>query len=198
MKPTSTFLILISILLLSCNDSDDCCVTPPDNFEGNKLAYLKVDYTTNQFQGGMVFSFGDDQPDTFTISSDYHAPGDFGSIQLYYTPLNELIFDGTILWMGLGEMQFPESLMSADSFETISQTVSIPDEALLEPVMYDEYAYYPEEIDYTSIWENIDNLNLVKSFRDSNPESSVKFFLYTPSVGVGNPEDWYWLVLLKN
>lgn len=190
--------LLLFVMLLSCNDSEDCCVSPPNDSQGNKLAYFKVDYTTNQFMGGMVFSFGDDQPDTFEISHTYQPPGDFGSVQLYFEPLNELIFDGTIIWMGLGEMQYPESLMEPNNFETISQPVPLPDESLLEEVLFDEYAYYPDPMDYSQIWGSINSLSMVKAFRDSNPNSQVKFFLYTPSVGVGNPEDWYWLVLLKN
>ena len=52
--------------------------------------------------------------------------------------------------------------------------------------------------DHQSIWAAIDNLETVKNYRESNPEVKISLFLYTPSVGIGNPEEWDWFVILKN
>jgi hypothetical protein len=66
------------------------------------------------------------------------------------------------------------------------------------PVMYDELAYYPDTIAYAQIWNAIDNLEKVSNYRSVNTESNIHLFLYTPSVGDGDPKEWDWFVILKN
>ena len=74
----------------------------------------------------------------------------------------------------------------------------MPPVSQFEKVMYDEHAFYPAVIDYQAIWSNIDNLVQVQAYRQSNPNAKVNLFLYTPSVGVGNPAEWDWYVILNN
>ena len=102
--------------------------------------------------------------------------------------------------MGLGEMSYPETIDSAESFVTL-------DEALEMPELADFYEVVPGESeeglqsmdpDHQAIWAAIDNLEAVKNYRESNPEAKISLFLYTPSVGIGNPEEWDWFVILKN
>ena len=64
--------------------------------------------------------------------------------------------------------------------------------------MYDEFAYYPDTIDYSSIWNSISNLEIVNNYLNTNPNGKINLFLYTPSVGIGNPADWDWYIILKN
>ena len=119
-------------------------------------------------------------------------------MQLYYDELDEKIFDGTIIWMGKGEMSFPEQLNSPNTFATLTTPIQQPDDSSIELVQYHEFSYYPENIYYTSIWNAIDNLKIVKSYRTSNPNAKINLFLYTPSVGIGDPADWDWYIYLKN
>ena len=84
--------ILFAVLVFSCdNDSEPVILN-----EANKVILLKVDFLTNEFEGGKEFEFSTSE--SFTISSTYNTPVDFGDIQLYYNELNEKIFDGTIIW----------------------------------------------------------------------------------------------------
>lgn len=179
-------LIFVLGLLISCNTNVD---------ENNKVVLLKVDYLTNVFEGGKELNFSNSP--TFTISSTYQAPGDFGSVQLYYSELDALLFNGTIIWMGTGQIRYP-IFKNSSLFETTENHIQMPDTSLFENVMYDEFAYYPNTIPYSNIWNSIDNLVIVEEYRELNPDGKVYLFLYTPSVGAGNPADWDWFVILKN
>ena len=195
MKNTSILFVLIVSLVFGCFDSTE--ESNHTNQVENKLLLLKVDFTTNTFEGGKEFVF-DENTTEFTVTSTYQAPGDFGSIQLYYEPLNELIFDGGIIWMGTGVIEYPNTMLEVSDFQTIEDPVDNPNVSLFTNVMYSEFAYYPEDIDYTTLWNSIANLQVVEEYRLSNPDSEIKLFLYTPSVGAGNPEEWDWFILFKN
>lgn len=187
-------LLIFAIFLFTCSNSDHNMVLPVNE---NKVLLLKVDFTTTALEGAKELIF-EGNSENFTINYDYQAPGDFGNIRLMYQELNEAIFDGSIIWMGTGEMAFPDSLISAENLNTIDAPVEIPPAALFQNVMYDEFAYYPEDIDYATIWDAIDNLELVSEYRANNPNSTINVFLYTPSVGVGNPLEWDYFIILKN
>src|SRR5690606_5807004 len=135
---------------------------------------------------------------SFTITTTYNPPGDFGDVQLYYSELNEKIFDGTIHWMGLGEMTYPTEIDAPNTFITIDEELALPSTSEFDKVMYDEFAYYPETIEYENIWNSINNLEIVSSYRNSNPNGNIHLFLYTPSVGLGDPADWDWYIFVKN
>lgn len=160
----------------------------------NKVLMLRVDHDTFAFEGGKELTF--DAASTFTIASEYVSPGDFGSVTLLYDELDQPLFDGTIIWMGLGEMSFPSALDAADSFATIEDGVVQPELSQFEEIEYAEGDF--GEPDHQSIWTAIKNIELVKEYRDANPEAKVSLFLYAPSVGIGNPAEWDWFVILKN
>lgn len=182
---------------MACSEESSA---PVDNSPTeNKVLMLKVDLLTSEFEGGKELTF--DDASTFTIAAEYDAPGDFGGIKLKYEELNAPLFEGTVHWMGLGEISYPE-INPAQSFNTIENAVSLPNESLLDVVEYlpfatplDEWPYTP---DYATLWHAVDNLEIVKEYRENNPNAKVNFFLYTPSVGVGNPADWDWFIILKN
>ena len=109
-------ILLLSIIgfLFGCN-SDKLDI---DVNATSQVLMLKVDYTTHTFEGGAEFGFLK-QSDNFTIINEYVEPSDFGSVKLIYKELNETLFEGTIHWMGLGEMLFPRSLQSAKDFDAV-------------------------------------------------------------------------------
>jgi hypothetical protein len=185
------FILFVGLIFSCDNDSE-----PVIQNEANKVILLKVDFLTNEFEGGLEFEFSTSE--SFTISSTYNPPGDFGDIQLYYSELNEKIFDGTIIWLGSGETSYPEEINLPENFATIDENLELPESSMFETVMYDEFAYYPETIDYSSIWNSMRNLEIVKIYRNSNPQGKINLFLYTPSVGIGNPAEWDWYIYIKN
>lgn len=178
-------------LLLSCSKVDFKKIQM--NKTANKVLMLKVDYMTNTFEGGKEFTFAKSIT-AFTIIYEYKAPGDFGSIKLTYRELNEPLFDGTIIWEGLGKMIFPKNLQPASEFDAFITT------DIVYPINGFRNVFNPgnETYDYNKVWMSIQYLVKVREYLKSNPNETVKIFLYMPSVGIGNPADWYWVVYLKN
>jgi len=191
MKKGLLFVLLISVFF-SCNKNDE-----KENGEAtNNVVLLKVDFLTNAFEGGkeLIFSLSS----SFTISSSYQAPGDFGDVQLFFDEVGEKLFDGTIVWMGLGERSYPDAIQLPNSFSVLTDSLPIPDTSIFENVMYCDHAYYPDSIEHTKIWNAINKLEIVSNYRYSNPNGKINLFLYTPSVGIGDPMDWDWYIFLKN
>ncbi|MFL9845378.1 hypothetical protein [Flavobacterium rhizosphaerae] len=187
-------LFLMGLLAVSCND-DEPGISDPNPVTGNKVLMLKVDYQTYAFEEGTQLEF--EEATNFTVGVDYHPPGDFGSVALYYSETGQKLFEGGIVWMGLGDMTYPQELNDASAFVTMNGEVSEPE---FEPVNYNEEEAAPmtEDADFTAIWNAVNNLQLVNDYRAANPNATVKVFLYTPSVGVGNPADWDYFVFIKN
>ncbi|MGN6298219.1 MAG: hypothetical protein ACTHM7_15625 [Ginsengibacter sp.] len=190
MKRSIPIIVLLT-LFLSCSKVDLKKIQADQ--VANKVLMLKVDYTTSKFEGGKEFTFKN-PTQSFTIDNEYHAPGDFGSIKLIYQELNEPLFDGTIIWMGSGKMAFPADLQPPSKF------TSVLTQDIVYPINGFQNVFNPnnEDYDYTTAWMAIEHLVKVREYLKSNPGETVKIFLYTPSVGVGNPADWDWIIYLKN
>lgn len=191
MKTKFLTLFALIFLLGSCASEEEGTALDPS--EENKVLLLKVDYTTNVFEGGKEFTFSDSTA-TFNVGVEYQQPGDFGGIQLYYQELDAKIFDGTIVWNGTGEISYPESFEPASSFEvTLTNDFVFPTEGF-------ENVFNPtqETYDYQTIWGAVQSLVKAREFILANPDAKARIFLYTPSVGFGNPEEWEWIIILKN
>ncbi|MDV6169035.1 hypothetical protein R1T16_11400 [Flavobacterium sp. DG1-102-2] len=192
-------LLLLGLCLSLMGCSEDA-TTPVDNTPAeNNVLLLKVDLLTSAFEGGKELTF--DAAENFTISHEYETPGDFGGIKLKYNELNAPLFEGTIHWMGLGAMSYPQ-IDPPSAFSSSEILTMMPDASHREIVQYTEYPMpYNEEPyapDYEALWGAVSSLHIVKDYRAANPNSKVYFFLYTPSVGVGDPADWDWFIILKN
>lgn len=186
---TKTFIALSLVVLIchSCSNNDDFTIT--DN--SNKVLLLKVDYETNTFEGGKEFEFNT-PANGMTLTTEYLTPADFGSIKLSYQEISETIFMGTIEWNGLGQMNYPSTLLLANQFESVSTT------DVVYPIGF-ENVFNPNNTtyEYNSVWIAVQKLVKVRQYLISNPNATVKIFLYTPSVGYGNPADWDWIIFMK-
>lgn len=125
MKAKILFVSLLSILL-ACNSAD-----MNSNFETglesnapNQVLLLRVDYTTNTFEGGTILGF-DKKTEDFTIENEYVVPSDFGSVKLIYKELWQPLFEGTIHWMGRGKMTFPKNSNPLLLLSTYQPTTSV-------------------------------------------------------------------------
>lgn len=184
-------LLCLSIILVSCKE-DTPEVLPVTN---ETVLILKVDYLTNVFEEGRELNFVGSP--TFNISWKYDLPLDFGSVELYYEELNELLFDATIIWLGSGERSFPESLSPASRFTVKSDGLDLPGLESFTTILYDETPPNLKPLEYDLIWDAIDNLEVVQEYRKHNPEGDINLYLYTPSLGVGIPAEWDWYVFLS-
>lgn len=187
-------LILFGILsIISCNNDDDRQINPMDQ---NRVLLLKIDFEANTFEEGREFVFSTNKD--FDISSEYVSPGDFGSIDLLYKGTQQKLFSGTIVWSGLGKIDFPEKFIQPEDFNRLNEPLPMPDVSEFKKVMYDEHAFYPENIEYQKIWESIADLKLVKEYRRNNPETKINILLYTPAVGIMDPAEADWIMVIKN
>jgi hypothetical protein len=187
------FLIAVAFILtlISCSKENTQPVSPIIN--SNNVLVLKVDYNTNQFEGGKELTFTDTSSH-MTLTNQYVAPGDFGSIKLKYQELNEILFDGTIVWAGLGQVNYPQNLLNANLFDRVMTADYVTPVAGFENVFNPDNTAY----NYNAIWTSVQSLVKVRQYLYSNPNATVKLFLYTPSVGMGNPTDWDWYIFMKN
>lgn len=184
-----TLLVLVLTSFLSCTDIDDTLNTDTTN----KVLMLKVDYLTHTFLGGKELTF-ESQNSAFTVTNEYTPPGDFGNLRLNYSEMNAPIFDGSIIWMGLGQMNYPQEVLPATSFDhVLTADYVTPSAGFTNVFNPDMYNY-----DYNPVWGAVQGLVKTRAYLNSNPTGSVKLFLYTPSVGFGNPADWYWVLFIKN
>lgn len=179
---------LIGILFISCS-SDKLDI---DDESTSKVLMLTVDYSTRAFEGGTEFGFLK-QSDNFTIINEYEEPSDFGSIKLIYKEFNETLLEGTIHWMGVGERMFPKSLKPAKDFDVVLTDDYVFPESGFENVFNPNNVEY----DYQRVWSAVQSLVKVRQYLNKNPVQKVKLFLYTPSVGPGDPIDWVWIIYLK-
>jgi hypothetical protein len=185
-----TFTALILSLISCSNDNDE---TSNSTTNSNNVLLLKVDYNTNLFEGGKELTFAN-TTSNMTITNQYVSPGDFGSIKLIYQELNETLFDGTIVWAGLGQMNYPQNLLNANQFDRVMTADYVTPISGFENVFNPNNSTY----NYNEIWTSVQSLVKVRQYLSSNPNATVKLFLYTPSVGIGNPSEWDWIIIMKN
>ncbi len=184
--------LLAAVSCTKCKDQN----TAPHPY-GNDALYppsvvlLKVDYLTKTFEGGteLTLSGSIQDTDTLPILVDYKEPGDFGDVTLRYQPTNDTLFFGTMVWMGLGKMYFPDSLQPASTFPTSSDPAVEVDSTRFQKLHY--YA----SADPAGVWEAVNKLKIVSEYSKSGKKIGV--FLYRPSQGVGDPNNWDWFVVMS-
>ncbi len=191
---TSTLLFSLSLLAAGCfcsgDNDDDIVIDDPISESGFLL--LQVDYETLQFEAGTILPAAPTTlpPDTLPVSVTYNSPGDFGDITLQSTIDNDTLFFGTIIWAGTGERSIPAQLTPATGFQPINAVTPQPAIKDLNP-----YESFPEENPLTEIWAAVAELQVVNQ-AVNQPGTQVGFFTYARSVGVGNPAEWDYYVVI--
>ncbi|BAX82527.1 hypothetical protein ALGA_4236 [Labilibaculum antarcticum] len=176
--------------MTSClDDSDDVY------FHEHKqsILLLQVDYTSYEFEKGTeLFLHAEySDADTIPIGVDYDPPGDFGNIRLFYEPSKECIFNGSIVWAGTGHLRFPKWFYYPSQFATLEIPVEKPVNDEFQIIFPEEGLEYPLD----SIWNAVNHLSIVSRYLESGKKIGV--FRYTPSVGVGDPNEWDWYVIMN-
>jgi len=180
-------ILTLIFLLLGCSKNNG-------EKKSSTILLLKVDYTSYNFEGGFekVISEAITPADTIPVSVDYIPPGDFGNISLYYQPTNELLFDGSIIWNGTGQISYPASFNPPAAYTLLPSPVAKPDDSRFQIIFYNLKG---QAIDYAGIWNGISSLEIVSDYLQS--PKKIGLFLYTPSVGVGDPNTWDWFLIFN-
>ena len=184
--------LFLFFILASCSDDADDNVIQNPNRE---LTILKVDFLTHTFEGGNSFEFNNiAMTNTLPIEEIYVAPSDFGNYTLKYTPTNEVIFDGPIAWMG-GSYDLPLDFDSSDyETTTLNPSINLDEIEYFMPTADILAGEGYTNFDYASVWNSIKNLQVTNDCLNNN--GKIGFVLYTPGLGLFQPENAYWLVIL--
>lgn len=183
----------LALLLFSCTGEETNTSVNPAPETGNEVMLLKVDYTTNEFESGKIFTFSESTP-TFTVGIEYQQPSDLGWVKMKYAELNVPLFEGQIHWAGEGNLVFPDAWIDATAFDNVLTNDYV------EPGGGFNLIFDPMELggECSNAWSSVQSKVKVRQYLQSNPGSDVKVFLYTPGVGVGDPTTWKWIFILKN
>lgn len=159
-----------------------------------KMLVLKVDHETYKFEGAHEYLFhrASQNTDTIPISMYYNPPGDFGSVEMFYQPTGETFFAGTIIWMGLGKISTPHKFNPASAYSKSGIKVPVPGSNKIQQINHPREAKQP--LDVAKVWSGIEDLDVVKYYM--NKGAHVGIYKYTPSVGIGDPNDWDYMVFL--
>ena len=156
----------------------------------------KVDYLTFRYKGFYALSVTDklNSGNEIPFLSQYQSPGDFGYIKLFYRNTNNLLMDGSIIWMGCGNLNFPDHFRAGLSMDN-----GLPYPGQSRIAFINDGGHYESvtnENDLQHIWQSVSRQKEFQHYY-GNSSKKVAVYLYTPSVGVGNPADAYYLVFTE-
>lgn len=146
----------------------------------------KVDYLTFRHKGfyAMDVSGKINSGAEIPFVAEYQPAGDFGSIKLFYNDKSNLLLDGTIIWNGCGRLEFPESFRAGLPMES---GLTYPGQERFAFIGDDgKYATVEDERDLLHIWESVSKQKEFQHYY-ANSSKRVAVYLYTPSVGMMDP-----------
>ncbi len=190
---TLQLLFLTEILVSLTSFSQSGTIIRPDYAN---IATLIVDFDTYGFEGGNIayYTCPECTNDSIPLVVDYHPPGDFGQITFTLASTSDTIFDATIIWMGTGQIDYPEEFITIDPFSFESTPVVKPSDIMyldMEGNISDD-PWITEKAD--SAWDVVDSLVITRYFSEYNYK--VAIYLYPPSVGAFDPQAAKWIVFL--
>ena len=156
----------------------------------------KVDYLTFRYKGFYALNVTDklDSGNEIPFVSQYQSPGDFGYIKLFYRNTNNLLMDGSIIWAGCGHLNFPDNFRAGLPMDN-----GLPYPGQSRIAFINDGGHYEtvtNENDLQLIWQSVSQQKEFQHYY-GNSSKKVAVYLYTPSVGVGNPADAYYLVFTE-
>lgn len=156
----------------------------------------KVDYLTFRYKGFYALNVTNklNSGNEIPFLSQYQSPGDFGYIKLFYRNTNNLLMDGTIIWAGCGELNFPDNFRAGLPMDN-----GLPYPGQNRIAFINDGGHYEtvtDERELQYIWQSVSRQKEFQHYY-GNSSKKVAVYLYTPSVGVGNPADAYYLVFTE-
>jgi hypothetical protein len=154
---------------------------------------LQVDYLSFNFEGATELTVSKlSSSDSLPILINYKPPGDFGSIYLSYKPTNDSLFFGTIDWMGTGQKYFPANINPVDSFNKVNSTLAEPINSRFQTLFY---LINQQPTNYSALWKAVNKLQIVGNYLYY--KKKIGIFLYTPGLGIGDPAEWNWYIIMS-
>ena len=158
----------------------------------------KVDYLTFRPRGFYAMnvqnpvSSGNEIP----FVAQYQEPGDFGWFKLFYQTTDNLLAYGSIIWSGCGQLEFPESFKAGQKLNS-----GLPYPGQSKIAFINNGGHYctvnaEHEVELQRIWQTLSKQVEFQHYY-SNSHKKVAVYLYTPSVGIGDAADAYYLVFTE-
>lgn len=199
MNNIKTLFIFVIITFIGCNSDEPAIEIPivnePDVIieTTSKVLMLQVNYNDQVFEGGKEFIFNEPS-NSFSITALHPVDNfDFHEFELRFTELDERLFYGSVVWAGSGGMSFPTSIEQPGQFPPSNpNTIAIPANGFENVLDMSGIT-----TGYEQAWSAVENLAIVNEYFITNPDQTIKIFLYTPSQGMGNPEEWKWIIYIK-
>ncbi len=169
--------------------------TWPLDADSMNLAILVVDYQTYTFEGGYFSRYPlciscDQDSLPFVITKVPAA--DFGWVTIQYAPTGDTLLHATIVWMGEGQILFPDTLFPPEIFSAVPTMVAKPPAVqYLETLWLDSSAVIAKT---DSAWMAIQSLDITNDF-DQHP-FRVGFYFYAPALGAFDPNQAKWVLFL--
>lgn len=162
----------------------------------NEILTMKVDYLTFNYEGYTTQHISNQIHDTDTIPflAHYVPACDFGQIKLYYNDTNNMLFYGDIIWMGCGELFHPNKFNKG-----LCNKMYLPYPGINKIGLINEQGAYIQiqnEQILQQIWNTVSKQEEFQRFY-LNSKKRIAVYLYTPSVGVGNPAEWDFIVFVE-
>lgn len=153
-------------------------------------------YLTYEFEGAALDYYPQCDAcdaDSLPFRIDYRMALDFGSVTFTYTETGDTLFLGTIIWLGRGEIAYPDSILSPDRFGRLAAKAPDPTQR--------EYFHQYSQLDEAEFkaradtaWAHVNRLDIVRDFADG--EYRAGYYLYTPAVGPFDPSAARWIIFL--
>ena len=116
--------------------------------------------------------------------AEYMSPGDFGGIKLFYNDKTNLLLDGSIVWNGCGGLEFPESFRAG---LPLKSGLDYPGQERFAFIGDDgKYVTVDDDSELQRIWESVSKQKEFQYYY-ANSSKKVAVYLYTPSVGLFDP-----------
>ena len=204
-----TGVFFLAILVSCCEKEPVTSDTPEPNpveidipGTDSTILIMKVDYQTFQYEGYTTASVdsANDTSDTIPFFATYCPPSDFGYIKLFYENPDHLLFHGSIIWSGCGNLFFPTSFV-----ELPAQTTGLPFPENDRICLIDNTGAQQtlpwitglvDETMIENVWETISKQPEFQYYY-SKTNKKIAMYLYTPSVGGGNPADWDFFIFVE-
>ncbi|MDY6325750.1 MAG: hypothetical protein SPL42_01960 [Bacteroidales bacterium] len=156
----------------------------------------KVDYLTFRYKGFYArnVTYKLNSGNEIPFVSQYQSPGDFGYIKLFYRNTDNLLMDGSIVWNGCGKLNFPDNFRAGLPMDN-----GLPYPGQDRIAFINDGGHYEtvtDENELKHIWQSVSQQKEFQHYY-GNSSKKVAVYLYTPSVGVGNPADAYYLVFTE-
>jgi hypothetical protein len=198
MKIQFVILALIFFILSGCKKENN--ETPIDNNHVSQLLLLKFHYTTSQFEEGILYDFDVKPADSIPIEIEYKKPVDFGNIKLTHKPDSTLIFEGEIIWRGIGKIQVPQKFAQPEEFPIANRDIEAPsleniEYFFLKKPLIGTFATHPNidlesklEGTFDELWKEISGLKIIHEFMEE--DALIGIFLYPASALTEDYAKW--------